>query len=67
VGASYFHDAVDGDFLAEIKPRVWERVICGGKITLSDLHETAVSTFYKKILNSGGTTRQQNAERHLNH
>jgi hypothetical protein len=40
VGASYFHDAVDGDFLAEIKPRVWERVICGGKITLSDLHQT---------------------------
>jgi hypothetical protein len=40
VGASYFHDAVDGDFLAEIKPRIPEWVISGVKITLSDLHQT---------------------------
>jgi hypothetical protein len=40
VGAAYFHDAVCGDFFAEIKPRVWERVIFGVKITLFDLHQT---------------------------
>lgn len=40
MGAAYFHDAVDGDFLAEIKPRIPEWVILGVKTTLSDLHQT---------------------------
>ncbi len=74
MGASYFHDAVDGDFFAEIKPRFRERVISGIKITLSYLHQTLislvevhVSIFYKKILNSAGTLREENAWRHLKH
>ena len=40
MGAAYFHDVVCGDFFAEIKPRIRERVILGVKITLSDLHQT---------------------------
>jgi hypothetical protein len=34
---------------------------------LISLIETAVSTFYKKILNSGGTARQQNAGIYVKH
>jgi hypothetical protein len=34
---------------------------------LISLIETAVSTFYKKILNSGGTEWQQNAGRYSKH
>ena len=40
MGAAYFHVSIDGDFFAEIKPRIPEWVILGVKTTLSDLHQT---------------------------
>ncbi|MEY3584420.1 MAG: hypothetical protein RJA48_1503 [Verrucomicrobiota bacterium] len=40
MGAAYFHNHIDGDIFAEIKPRIRERVILGVKITLSYLHQT---------------------------
>jgi hypothetical protein len=50
-----------GSFLGLISPS-----LTLAKLLIS-LIETAVSTFYKKILNSGGTEWQQNTGRYLKH